>query len=99
MIKRIWLFWLSFGVTIAILIGLFCFHKVARTVPINYILLFTYTLFESYMVASISIFYPPESIAIAAVLTFSIFIGLTVFAFFVNFQPLSLNIANRQNWI
>jgi len=78
-----WLYWVSFGITIAILLGLMCVHKCARNVPQNYILLFTFTIFESYMVAAICIFYDPEDVMIAALMTTSVFIALTLYALFV----------------
>lgn len=82
MFSNTWLYWVSFGITFAVLISLMCCHKVARKVPINYILLFIFTVFESYMVASISIFYAVESILIAVTLTAGLFTGLTLFACF-----------------
>lgn len=84
-----WLFWLSFVVTIVLTFTLICFSKVAKTIPINYILLFAYTIFETYLVAAISIYTPPENVLIAAALTFAVFVGLTCFALFV--RILSIN--------
>ena len=50
--------------------------------PLNYILLFTFTLAESYLVASICSLYEeaPEVVLMAAVTTLALFIGLTIFA-------------------
>ena len=81
--KTKWLFWTSFGLTVAIAFTLFCFHKVAKRVPINYILLFVFGLSSSYMVASITTYQPTINVIIAASLTWSLFLGLTAFAFFV----------------
>jgi len=82
MMKNTWLYWASFGCTFAVLISLMCCHKLARKVPINYILLFIFTVFESYMVSAITIFYTKESIIISVGLTAALFTGLTLFACF-----------------
>lgn len=79
-----WLFWTSLGVTLALCIILFCFSKVARKVPINYISLFTFTVLTSYLLASICIFQEAENVMIAAALTFTVFVSLTILTFFVS---------------
>jgi FtsH-binding integral membrane protein len=78
-----WLYWLAFAMTLTIIFFLFCFNLLVRKVPWNFIMLFLFTVFESYMVASICIFQDIEDVLIASVLTFAMFFGLTVFAFFV----------------
>jgi FtsH-binding integral membrane protein len=84
MVTHVTLYWIAFGVSIGILIGLLCFHRLARNVPINYILLFTFTIAETYMVAAISIWEDPQIVMIAAVMTGSVFIALTTFALFTD---------------
>ena len=54
-----------------------------RRVPFNYIILFVYTIAASIMVATITVFLDPKMILIAAIMTLGIFVGLTIFAFFI----------------
>lgn len=49
-----WLFWMFVGLSLGLSIALCCLNKLARIVPINYICLALFTLFSTYMVASIS---------------------------------------------
>ena len=49
--SNLWLYWIAFVILFSIMIALVCFHKPARKVPRNYILLFIFTLCESYVVA------------------------------------------------
>ncbi len=78
-----WLFWVAFAITITIMLFLFGCNVLVRKVPWNFIILIIFTTFESYLVASICIFQEPQNILIAAVLTFGMFLGLTILAFFV----------------
>jgi FtsH-binding integral membrane protein len=48
--KSLALFIICFVVTMITMYSLFCYKEVARTVPWNYVLLFVFTLAESYMV-------------------------------------------------
>lgn len=59
-----------------------CSKKWARKVPINYILLLLYTLGYTYLLCSITLWYEPEYILIAASLTGAMFLGLTAYACF-----------------
>ena len=81
-----WLFWVAFGITITIMLFLFGCNILVRKVPWNFIILIIFTTFESYLVASICIFQEPQNILIAAVLTFGMFLGLTILAFFVTYM-------------
>lgn len=83
--SHMWIFWLSFGITIGLAFAMVCFNKLLRKVPINYILLFTFTIVESYLIASVTSYQKTENVVIASVLTFGMFLGLTCFAFFVIF--------------
>lgn len=82
MVENKWLFWTCLGVTGFLSISLFCFNKIARRVPINYICLLIFTLCTSYLLASVCIFQSAENILIAATLTMTVFVALTVFTFF-----------------
>jgi FtsH-binding integral membrane protein len=78
---NIGLFYACMFTTIVIMFSLLCFRGVAKTVPINYILLILFTVCESYMVATISAFNPPEIVITAALMTATIVIALTIYAF------------------
>lgn len=81
--ETLWLFWTSIGVTIVLAFMLFCFSSIAKKVPLNYILLFVFTFFNSYFMAGICTFADPKNVIIAAALTFTVFIAITSLSFFV----------------
>lgn len=86
-----WMMWVSLGLTIATLIGLFF---VRRKYPINFYLLgaftylplvslsalqLTYRLLESYTVGTIVSFYDTTIVLEALLITLGLFFGLTLF--------------------
>lgn len=75
-----WIILLAFFGVICSLIALFCCRNLARKVPINYILLGFFTACEALMVACICGFYDPISVLIAAIMTLSVTLGLTIYA-------------------
>ena len=68
---------------IGLSIVIFCGYKLMRKAPFNYMILFLYTIVTSVLVASISAFVQPKYVMIAAIMTFGMFLGLTIFAFFI----------------
>ena len=54
----------------------------ARSVPLNYILLFIFTLAESYLVAACTIPYDSTTVLMAAGLTAVMVTALTIYAFY-----------------
>jgi len=82
MYRNMWLYLLSIAVVIAISFSLFCFYKSFQKVPNNYILLFIFTLAESYTVALITSFYTPMSVLSAALITLGMSLGLSLYACF-----------------
>ncbi len=80
--QNLWLVYVCAFLTIVLTYALVCYRKVARTVPINFILLFIFTLCESYIVAFITSMYEPQTVLIATALTAAIVIGLTLYAIF-----------------
>lgn len=76
-----WIVLLSAIITIPIMYALGCYPAVARSVPINYVLLFTFTICESILVACICSQYDAKTVFIAAALTAAAVVGLTVYAF------------------
>lgn len=55
-------------------------RSLARNVPWNYLLLTVFTATESYLVSSVTAYYDPQSVLIAAVLTTAIVVALTIYA-------------------
>lgn len=79
---NIWLYYICFVLTIGISCGMICFYKRCRKVPLNYILLGSYTVVHSYLVAALCTMYSPETILAAAACTTAMFIALTAYACF-----------------
>lgn len=63
-------------------IPIICCPSVVHTVPLNYALLLIFTLCESYLLASTTIYYEPISVFICSGITLGIVIGLTIYAIF-----------------
>ena len=74
------IFWICLVATIIISIMISCYTSIARTVPTNYILLFLFTLCESYLVGLVTTFYDPPTVILAAGLTACLTITLTIYA-------------------
>lgn len=66
--------------TIVIIIMLFCCIQNARKVPINYILLSIFTICEGYMVSYCCASTSPQIVLMAAIMTLSIVVALTIYA-------------------
>ena len=78
---NVWLLYVAIVLSLASMYSMIYVRSLARTVPINFILLAVFTLSESYLVSSITMFYDPQTILIATVLTATIVLALTVYAF------------------
>ena len=78
-----WLYWTVLAITLAINFSLFCFTQVAKRYPLNYFVLFLFTVGSSYLLAGICIFQTPTNVVIAAAMTLTVFFSLSMFAFFV----------------
>ena len=72
---------ISVVATVVILVMFVCFRNLARNTPINYILLFTFTVCMSYYCFCICLFYDQICVIEALALTIASTIGLTVYAF------------------
>lgn len=88
-----WLLAMSIVMTIAGVCVMTCCKDMTRTYPMNYALLFAFTLFESVIIGFAAAAYTWESVLLCAGLTASIFCGLTIFAFktkadFTGFGPM-----------
>lgn len=79
-INNIWLTILAAIFMLITLYALGCYKTVARSVPTNYILLFIFTLCETYLVMGVTTFYDPEVVMAAAILTAVTVGALAVYA-------------------
>lgn len=91
--SQTWLLGLSMVMTIMVVCAVACCKDMARTYPYNYIILFTFTVFEAILVGFVSASYTWQSVILCAGLTAVIFLGLTIFAFktktdFTGFGPM-----------
>ena len=77
-----WLFYVFMVITIITVYALACYPKVARSVPINYILLFLFTIAEAYMISIIASYYDSTTVLMAGGLTAAATVGLTIYAFY-----------------
>ena len=67
-------------VTITVCVIFSCFRDLARTVPYNYILLFSYTICMSFYCFLLCSFFESKDVISAAFLTFGATVGLTIYA-------------------
>ena len=67
-------------VTIFVCIMFSCFSNIAKRVPINYILLFSFTLSMSFYCLIFCSFFKPQDVIVAGILTLCSTVGLTVYA-------------------
>jgi FtsH-binding integral membrane protein len=77
---HIWTVIVAIVVNLCMIYALGCYQSLARTVPINFILLAIFTVTEAYMVSFISSVYSPQTVFIAAALTAGVVVALTVYA-------------------
>ncbi|CAI2373384.1 unnamed protein product [Moneuplotes crassus] len=87
---NIWFYFVCLALTITLMIVLMCFRKPARKVPLNYILLFTFTFFESMMVATITTFYDSKSVIIMAGVALVMFATIATVSLFTSRRPHTL---------
>ena len=74
-------FWIALVLSFVTLIPLACVRSIGRSVPINYILLFAFTLCESYMLMLCCSNEKAEVVIAAAALTAGVTVALTIYAF------------------
>ncbi|OBZ85341.1 Bax inhibitor 1 [Choanephora cucurbitarum] len=73
---NVWMFYITFFMTIGTLFALFW---KGRSFPTNYILLSLFTLAEGHLVGTIVTFYQQKLVLQALLITLGVFIGLTLF--------------------
>jgi protein lifeguard len=79
-LDNLWIFYLALVGSLCFILPLAYCKGLSQRAPANEIMLFGFTLCESYMVSVICSFYTPESVLQAAVATCAATIGLTVYA-------------------
>lgn len=79
-----YLFYIALVVSIVSLYSLACYPELARSVPLNFILLAVFTITEGYVLATFTTMFKPMSVLSAAVITTAIVIGLTAYAFYTS---------------
>jgi len=78
---NMWVYWSSFGITLACIFAMACFQDVRRTSPGNFICLGIFTICESLMLGTISTYYEADEVLLAVGITVAVTFGLTVFSF------------------
>lgn len=81
-----WMYWMFLALTIFTICFLFCNHKLVTKVPYNYIIVFAFTIFNSYLISGICTFQDPLNVLIAALMTLGMFSGLSLLSFCTKFD-------------
>ena len=68
------------AVTITVFVFFICCRRTARKFPINYILLFSFTLCMSFYCLVFCSFFDPKDVLVASILTIGVATGLTLYA-------------------
>lgn len=74
-----WLFWVSLVATVLSLVAM-CVEKYIEAYPTNYIILFSFTVFEAVLVGFCSAHYTAGSVCVCFAATVLVFAGLTAYA-------------------
>lgn len=82
MVQNKWLMWVALGVSLASMIVLVCKRDAFRKVPMNYILLFVYTVSMSYLLAAIAATTESDVVLFALGFTVLIVLAVTLYACF-----------------
>ena len=75
-----WLYYSSFGVSLACIITLACCSGVRRNYPVNLVFLGIFTVCEGLLLGTISSYYDVDAVLIAVGTTAGVSLGLTIFA-------------------
>jgi len=76
--------WICIPIAVIIPLLFYFWKSKMRIFPLNYVLLFTFTFVESYLVANITAICEPYRVLVSAGFTLFLVIGLTLFALFSN---------------
>jgi len=77
---NLYLFYIAVIIEFIILIVMVCFKNLTRKIPINYILLITWTFFESFIISTLTSFYNYKIVISAVGITVGMCVGLTAYA-------------------
>ncbi|GFY44125.1 protein lifeguard 2 [Trichonephila inaurata madagascariensis] len=75
------MFWIALVLTFILIITLACCESVRRSFPANFICLFLFTFFQSFLLGSAASRYDTEAVMIAVAICAVVCLGLTIFAF------------------
>lgn len=78
--QNVWTLFLAIILSFGLLIALSCIPNATRSYPTNYILLFSFTVVEGYLVGAITATYQVEAVLTAFFLTAAVALALTAFA-------------------
>jgi protein lifeguard len=79
--RNFFLFYIALIVSLVAEITLMCSNRIARKVPLNYILLFVITIGQSYMLSMICAVYEPELVFLVFVIGTISFLAMSVYAY------------------
>jgi len=79
--KYFWILYVCLGLSLVLMIPMMCVKSLRTKVPVNFLLLGSFTLCEAVTLGMVSMFYDIEAVLIAVGITTGIVLGLTVFAF------------------
>jgi hypothetical protein len=71
-VENSWIFWLSWGLALALIIGMHCAGRLLYTSPWNGIFVLVFTLAMSFMLAVVTAYYESDTLAFALIITTAI---------------------------
>lgn len=80
------MFWIALVLTFILIIALACCESVRRSFPANFICLFLFTFFQSFLLGSAASRYDTDAVMIAVAICAVVCLGLTIFAFQTKFD-------------
>ena len=80
LLRNSWIIWIIMGCTFILMVVLGCIEWLARSYPLNLILLFAFTIMESVLVGFISLSYNTNTLFISACITLAIVFALILFS-------------------
>jgi protein lifeguard len=76
-----WLFWMALAVLLVTMIAMACCESVTRSVPMNYICLFLFTVAMSFFLGITSARFSASEVLLGVGITIAVVLALTLFAF------------------
>lgn len=75
-----WTFWVAFGVSLSLILGLSCSETARRRHPYNLIMLFTFTVCEAFLIGTVTAMYDTDVVLLAAAITTGVTLALSLYA-------------------